>query len=207
MSKYIPTTCQNTCSVSFEIIPKFNPKNNFKIFSSSANLGTFFTAIEHLTIHNSKLKYLHRFCFTSISVHLVYLDLHHNEIESIPSDTFDDLRLLVFLQLTGNKLTSLNEPSFLSQLHNLHTFAANSNKITDIDENFLPLGVRWIYLAGNKIQRLLVDFRRFEKLRAVDLRGNAGSCNFLFNYHEGDGDDKSLEVFQVDVVEKMCRLL
>jgi Leucine-rich repeat (LRR) protein len=133
------------------------------------------------------------------------LDLENNEIEFLPNDTFNDLKNLVYLKLNGNKLTELSQP-ILSHLHKLHTFTAFKNKITRIDAEFFAHNenLRWIYLAGNSIDNLEVDFTQIKYLRAVDLRKNAGKCNFLFNVNFKP--NMTLEIFQSNVTQ-YCRKL
>lgn len=113
---------------------------------------------------------------------LIILNLDQNEIETIPSHTFYDLHSLVFLKLNGNKLKEL-APPLVNRLHKLHTFSAVNNKITRIDANFFRFNIKikWVYLYGNKIENLLINFRNLKHLKAVDLRQNPGNCSLLYN--------------------------
>ncbi|KAL7015922.1 hypothetical protein ACKWTF_016734 [Chironomus riparius] len=145
------------------------------------NLGIFLPKLEELHITNSILKHLIRQSF-KLMTSLLILDLDNNEIEHIPRDTFYDLHNLVFLKLNGNKIKELRQP-LLDRLHHLHSFSAVNNKISRIDTRFFRQNrrIKWIYLTGNKIERLGIDFKHFRHLKAVDLRRNSRDCNFLFN--------------------------
>lgn len=115
---------------------------------------------------------------------LLILNLDNNEIEVIPRDTFYDLHNLVFLKLNGNKIMELRPP-LVDHLHHLHTFSAVNNKISQVDSRFFRKNrrIKWVYLAGNRIEQLGIDFRHFRHLKAVDLRRNSNDCSLLFNFN------------------------
>ncbi|XP_070509120.1 phospholipase A2 inhibitor beta-like [Chironomus tepperi] len=161
------------------------------------NLGIFFPKLEELHITHSILKHLIRDNFNFMT-NLLILNLDNNEIELIPRDTFYDLHNLVFLKLNGNKIKELHPP-LVDRLHHLHTFSAVNNKISRVDARFFRQNrrIKWIYLAGNRIERLGIDFRLFRHLKAVDLRRNSKDCSFLFNVNRRS--DFTIANFQKNV--------
>jgi Leucine-rich repeat (LRR) protein len=147
------------------------------------NIGSHFKKIENLVIQSSDLKYINRSDFRDSNLtQLEVLSLFNNKIESIPHDAFYDLPLLRHLDIENN-LISFLEPELLTNSINLHVFAAGSNLIEEIHENFFTNNHRlWkVMLNDNQI----VDFRhnfmlhidKSENLRYFDLERNPGySC-------------------------------
>lgn len=142
-------------------------------------IGVNFKNIQNLVIHSSSLKFINRTDFVDNLTQLEVLSLFNNKIESIPHDAFYELPLLRHLDIENNLITFL-EPELLSNSIHLHVFAAGSNFIEEIHENFFANNTKlWkVMLNDNRI----VDFRHnfqqrineSENLRYFDLQRNPG---------------------------------
>ncbi|KAL7012989.1 hypothetical protein ACKWTF_015131 [Chironomus riparius] len=142
-------------------------------------IGKHFKKIENLVIHSSALKFINRSDFADNLTQLEVLSLFNNKIETIPHDAFYDLPLLRHLDIENNLIKFL-EPALLSHSIHLHVFAAGSNLIEEIHENFFAHNSKlWkVMLNDNQI----VDFRHnfqkrinnSENIRYFDLQRNPG---------------------------------
>lgn len=156
-------------------------------------IGKHFKKIENLVIQSSDLKFINRSDFTVNNLtQLEVLSLFNNKIEAIPHDAFYDLPLLRHLDIEDNLITFL-EPKLLTNSIHLHVFAAGSNLIEEIHENFFVNNHKlWkVLLNDNKI----VDFRynftkrldESQKIRYFDLERNPGyNCINAFDINHDE---------------------
>lgn len=139
------------------------------------------------------------------------MDLEKNQIESIASNSFEDLRQLKYLELAGNQIKTI-DPQWFVSLSNLEKLLLNENKIEHLDENVfdnlpnlvtilldnnqlktIPLNLlknknklKWFGLSFNQIQ--IANYVTFDQLETiVDLAGNV-CANKRYVKYEVDGN-------------------
>ncbi|XP_070509281.1 SLIT and NTRK-like protein 4 [Chironomus tepperi] len=155
-------------------------------------IGEKFKKIENLVIQSSSLKFINRTDFLDNLTQLEVLSLFNNKIESIPHDAFYDLMLLRHLDIENNLIKFL-EPNLLSNSIHLHVFAAGSNLIEIIHENFFENNPKlWkILLNDNNITEFRYNFKKrldLENLKYVYVHNNPGlHCVAPVDYDENQG--------------------
>ncbi|XP_039218161.1 transforming growth factor beta activator LRRC32 [Crotalus tigris] len=114
---------------------------------------------------------------------LLSLDLSYNEIQSIPSQFFDSMFSLQFLNLSKNCLQIFKTSHPLASLSILD-ISCNSLKDLQLDASTLS-GLQEFHLQDNHLQELHSDiFQRLPHLQWLDLRNNRIS---LCDSHSGPG--------------------
>jgi Protein tyrosine and serine/threonine kinase/Leucine rich repeat len=100
---------------------------------------------------------------------LEILNLSDNNLRSLPTDLgrFHKLKIIF---LSNNDFEEV--PEVLADCPNLSMVGFKSNKIRVLGENSLPLGVRWLILTDNQLERLPNSIGRLEKLQKLMLAGN-----------------------------------
>ncbi|XP_067641986.1 uncharacterized protein [Eurosta solidaginis] len=131
-----------------------------------------FQALQHLHLVNNRITRISPGAFKSLT-NLLTLDLSVNELELLPKERLQGLKLLRFLNISHNILKDLEE--FSSDLAQLQTFDLSFNQLDRISKKtFRNLhGLVELYLMGNRMTVLSNDaFRYLRKLHVLDLRKN-----------------------------------
>ena len=121
------------------------------------------------------------------------VDLSNCDLDQLPSVLFDLADTLAFLNIGGNKLSTLPEnfaiftklrilfapnnlftelPSVLGKLSSLYMVSFKSNHISVIPEDSLSPSVGWLILTGNQISALPHSIGNLLPLRKLMLAGN-----------------------------------
>lgn len=145
---------------------------NQSVVYISNGIGGLFPRLKQLEVISSGLKFIKRINFERMT-HLRDLRLDRNEIEIIFSDTFWDLRNLVWLSMSGNKIKSLTEGLTL-RMPNLLWLTANDNEIEVCKEKYFRRNrkIEMISLRNNKLNDVKMNFRKFPRISYVDMRLN-----------------------------------
>ncbi|XP_012157480.1 uncharacterized protein LOC101458689 [Ceratitis capitata] len=131
-----------------------------------------FQALQHLHLVNNRITRISPGAFKTLT-NLLTLDLSINELEMLPKERLQGLKLLRFLNISHNILKDLEE--FSSDLAQLQTFDLSFNQLDRISKKtFRNLhGLVELYLMGNRMTVLSTDaFRFLRKLHVLDLRKN-----------------------------------
>ena len=104
-----------------------------------------------------------------LSETLEVLDLSGNQLSSLPPE-FASLRHLRILFLSDNEFVEF--PEVLGQCVSLDIVGFKANRIENIAEHALPVGLRWLILTNNRISKLPKSIGRCSKLQKVMLAGN-----------------------------------
>jgi Protein tyrosine and serine/threonine kinase/Leucine rich repeat len=100
---------------------------------------------------------------------LEILNLSDNHLQSLPAD-FGRLHQLKIVFLSNNDFEEV--PAVLADCPALSMVGFKSNKIKVLGENVLPLGVRWLILTDNQLDRLPDSIGRLQNLQKLMLAGN-----------------------------------
>jgi len=146
---------------------KDNPDRWFKLDLSSKNLG-------YLSQNDLK-KLFDNICqrVESLKIHLVRLDLSHNQLQTLPNNIFDRLVNLQSLSLYSNQLNTLPNNIF-DNLGNLQSLSLFNNQLQTLPNNiFDNLGnLQWLYLSNNQLQTL-----------PNNIFDNLGNLQVLYLHH------------------------
>ncbi len=167
------------------------PKELFKnlinlriLILSNCNIGNLperlFDNLSNLTeidLSNNKIKRLPDLIFDVFKLsNLIKLDLKNNIIESLSNNLFGKNSKVKFLNLQGNKLTSLEEETLFKELPLLNHLNLSGNQISQINKNIFRYSsdLKYLYLNNNKIKILSPNlFSRLRNLLELHLEGNA----------------------------------
>ena len=139
------------------------------------------TKLEDLHLHLNRLTSpLQPNIFDRLT-HLIYLDLSHNNLDFIRSDTLRPLRRLKHLFLGHNKISELDEDMF-ENMSFLVELSLQHNRIDR--EQDLPRGI----------------FRNLLNLCEFKFTGNglAQMANFKEIYFQNRANDKSLHIYLIE---------
>jgi Leucine rich repeat len=100
---------------------------------------------------------------------LEILNLSDNRLRSLPAD-LGRLTNLKVIFLSNNDFEEV--PEVLADCPSLSMVGFKSNKIRVLDENILPLGVRWLILTDNQLEQLPKSIGKLQKLQKLMLAGN-----------------------------------
>ena len=100
---------------------------------------------------------------------LEILNLSDNRLRSLPAD-LGRLNKLKIIFLSNNDFEEV--PEVLADCPSLSMVGFKSNKIRVLGENILPLGVRWLILTDNQLERLPNSIGKLDKLQKLMLAGN-----------------------------------
>lgn len=119
-----------------------------------------------LNLEGNRIGNLSRGTFNSL-ISLGILNLAKNRIESIESGTFDDVPNLHALRLDSNFITDIND--LFNGLTHLLMLNISANKITMFDYALIPLGLQWLDLHDNLIDKLGNYFQVESSLKLLTL--------------------------------------
>lgn len=126
-------------------------------------------------------------------VKLTEVDLSNCGLDQLPDELFQLADTLEFLNIGGNKLSSLPSnfsifkklrilfapnnfftelPSVLGKLSSLFMLSFKSNQISHIPEDSLSPSIGWLILTGNRIEALPASIGALTPLRKLMLAGN-----------------------------------
>ncbi|CAD7090064.1 unnamed protein product [Hermetia illucens] len=131
-----------------------------------------FQALQHLHLIRNRITRISPGAFLKLS-NLLTLDLSINELETVPKERLQGLRLLRTLNVSHNSLKDLEQ--FSSDLVSLEIFDLSFNQLDRIGKNtFRHLsGLQELYLMGNRMTTVSTDaFKYLRKLQTLDLRKN-----------------------------------
>lgn len=99
--------------------------------------------------------------------------INYCKVERLPEDLFYDLSILENINLHSNEIRDL-PPKLLINTPKLNVFAAQSNIIEVIPKNFFEknLNLWYVQLDNNRIRKIGVDFKNFNKLEVITLNRN-----------------------------------
>jgi Protein tyrosine and serine/threonine kinase/Leucine rich repeat len=100
---------------------------------------------------------------------LAILNLSDNNLRSLPAD-LGRLHQLKIIFLSNNDFEEV--PEVLADCPNLSMVGFKSNKIRVLAENILPVGVRWLILTDNQLERLPNSIGQLQSLQKLMLAGN-----------------------------------
>ncbi len=100
---------------------------------------------------------------------LEILNLSDNQLRSLPAD-LSRLKKLKIIFLSNNDFEEV--PEVLADCPNLSMVGFKSNKIRVLGENILPLGVRWLILTDNQLEKLPNSIGKLHDLQKLMLAGN-----------------------------------
>lgn len=100
---------------------------------------------------------------------LQQLDLSGNELTYLPPE-FARFKKLRILFLSDNQFTTF--PSVLKNCIHLDIVGFKANQIDTIEENSIPINLRWLILTNNKITSLPRSIGNCSRLQKVMLAGN-----------------------------------
>lgn len=100
---------------------------------------------------------------------LEVLDLSNNKLSELPDD-LDRLVNMRILFLTSNAFTSI--PAILAACPKLEMISFKSNKLTQFDEDVLPLDTLWLILTDNQLTGLPDSMGKLYRLQKLALAGN-----------------------------------
>ena len=129
--------------------------------------------LKKLLLSYNKITYLKPDQFISLQ-NLKFLDLDHNQIDSVEPDTFTGLLNLEELIMKNNKITDLKDNQFMS-LSRLRLLYLGYNRIQNMEPTVFTglLNLQSLCLKHNKITHLkLNQFMFLPKLRSVILNNN-----------------------------------
>ncbi|XP_022711653.1 leucine-rich repeat and immunoglobulin-like domain-containing nogo receptor-interacting protein 3 isoform X2 [Varroa jacobsoni] len=143
--------------------------------------------IEQIDLSYNILRFLRRRWFSVPPSSLRSLILKGNRIEAIESLALHNVYELVFLDLSENRICSLQRTMFPDKLEILHL---ENNRLTDLEDDLFAsmLRLRRLYLANNRIHTLKhstfspVWFKIQPSLEEVDVRGNPVICDCLMSW-------------------------
>jgi Leucine-rich repeat (LRR) protein len=97
---------------------------------------------------------------------LEILNLSDNHLRSLPAD-LGRLKKLKVIFLSNNNFEEV--PEVLADCPNLSMVGFKSNKIRVLGENVLPLGVRWLILTDNQLEKLPNSIGKLQYLQKLML--------------------------------------
>ncbi|XP_019633884.1 PREDICTED: LOW QUALITY PROTEIN: uncharacterized protein LOC109477245 [Branchiostoma belcheri] len=133
-----------------------------------------------------------------------HLYLNHNNIKSVPSRVFSNLKRLTVLEMQHNQITSdqIADDSFVG-LDNLLYLFLSKNQLTDLPVN-LPYTLQYIDLDGNQMQAvtdsILSTLSNQPSLNWVSLHENPWACDARLCFLRQWLDETDMEVPNRDKV-------
>lgn len=138
-------------------------------------LGLLFQSLEILRASQIGLKSIVKDDFADMKM-LRTLILSYNQLATLLFDAFNNLKDLEKLNLEGNKIRSLHVAIF-SEITSLKIISLAENRLQRLDDvfqrNFL---LEEIYLEGNQLKSINVEFSNRTLLKLVNLKNNSEIC-------------------------------
>ncbi|KAG4078687.1 hypothetical protein HA402_015277 [Bradysia odoriphaga] len=141
-----------------------------------SGIGRKFNSLEKFWVsyddRNLELKRLQRSNFKDM-VHLWYLDVKYNSIETVDEDSLRDLPNLKHFVINNNKLKMLQKYTFEKNTKLKHV-NANSNQLEFLDGDLFknsPL-LKDALFKDNHLKKISVDFTVLRSIKTIDFRGN-----------------------------------
>nr|AIO08193.1 variable lymphocyte receptor C [Petromyzon marinus] len=131
------------------------------------------TSTEKLQLHINQLTSIPGMAFHSLT-RLTYLSLYDNKLTSLPAGVFDQLTELGTLWLTTNQLKSL-PPNVFDRLTKLTMLQLNYNQLQSIPEGIFNklASLQTLYLNNNQLQSIPAGvFDKLTNLDRLDLYNN-----------------------------------
>lgn len=100
---------------------------------------------------------------------LEILDMSGNRLSDLPAE-FTNLKRLKILFLSNNEFTEF--PTVLSGCVHLSMIGMKANKISDMAEDVLPQGIRWLILTNNRLTQIPSSIGKCVNLQKLMLAGN-----------------------------------
>ncbi|CAL8085006.1 unnamed protein product [Orchesella dallaii] len=131
-------------------------------------------SLKNLQISNGNISSFQKPTFSALGGKLARLDLHGNQLKTIPKDAFQNLKNLEYLDVAWNLFDKL-DPGYFFHLSKLTWFNASHNEIPEFKRGaFARNGfLRVIYLTHNKMTKLdAAAFRGMRLLTRLYLNDN-----------------------------------
>lgn len=156
----ITTSLNNYCQIHFN---KFHncysatesldlSENNFSKIPNNL-ISKWFTNLKHL---NMSFNLVNNFTIECTS--LERIDLSHNHLSTIESDTFQNLKSLKYLNLASNKINNINAFAFADDTRYLVELNLSSNQLNDNSVEFLLFAsltnLKYLNLDNNRLTML-----------------------------------------------------
>ena len=126
--------------------------NQFKQFNQIEDFTlAVFKTTRILSMDNKSIRYLGENPFFGL-MYLKYLDLSHNNLESIHANAFECLVSLTELKLNNNALINVN--NLFNSFKNLVSLDLSANKIQMLYDNVLCGSLKNLNLSGNGLNRI-----------------------------------------------------
>uniref|UniRef100_A0A3B3QM63 Leucine rich repeat containing G protein-coupled receptor 5 n=1 Tax=Paramormyrops kingsleyae TaxID=1676925 RepID=A0A3B3QM63_9TELE len=126
------------------------------------------------------------------------IDLHHNKIQEVLADTFQELMALRSLDLASNELHTV-DPHAFSNLPSLIKLDLSSNQLTSLPVVGLH-GLTHLKLAGNEGLQELLSAESFPKLRVMEMPYAFQCCAFV-------SCERSLDLWDQEESRKLLCIL
>nr|XP_019926378.2 plant intracellular Ras-group-related LRR protein 4 isoform X2 [Crassostrea gigas] len=122
-------------------------------------------------LNNNKLRQIPGNAFMGIKLHMLVLD--NNEIETIDDQAFDGSeKSIIFLDMVGNKLTSL--PTAIGKLQNIMSLSVFGNPLPDLDQEVMKnvsKSLLFIDFGSRELQAWPTSLKCLTKLASIDISG------------------------------------
>ena len=130
------------------------------------------TYMYRLNISNCELQFVNREVFSKLN-NLIILDISFNKLETIPTDTFKDLKLLKSLHIFGNKLLTTIQQDALKGLTEIRELAITGTQLNKVViGTFAGLKLSILNLTNNQISTIEdMAFNELE-VNTIDISGN-----------------------------------
>lgn len=146
-------------------------------------IGQKFKNLEKFTVgysdRNLGLKKLRRSNFKDMES-LWYLDVSHNDVETVDEDTLRDLPNLIHFVVSSNKLRILHKNVFQRNFK-LQYINANSNLLEFLHDDLFKNNALLVEASfnNNKLMTILIDFTRLKFIGKIDFHKNTCVDVFL----------------------------
>ncbi|KAL3267930.1 hypothetical protein HHI36_007069 [Cryptolaemus montrouzieri] len=196
ISKITPGAFKNLSYVSLSL-------NENKIKKIESGVFTNLTEIFSISLSKNLIDFIHGDAFTNMSnlreitlshnrlkswnsswfigTQLLYLDVSHNSIETLPNASFKFAKIhgrnIHKINLKYNRIKSLQSDTFLD-LPMVNNLYFSNNKISTVNENILKYtNTSYFDLSGNQIECLPKKLENVLKARCTSLKDNPFNCS------------------------------
>ncbi|CAL9687267.1 unnamed protein product [Knipowitschia caucasica] len=149
----------------------FDLSNNF-IFSLQPSVFSPLTDAKIINICHNKINQINQGAFRGLENSLQLLNLSHNLIGEIYSETFQHLTSLKILDLSFNHIGALGHQSF-SGLSSLKLLNLNSNSLRKLTSTVYLPKLRFLYLNNNRLESLYnINNLAGRNITLLEVEGN-----------------------------------